>query len=193
MDKAAVHMEPLCHRNFRPPDADDYGPCYHMAKGYQRAQRWEPAKDLFEFDCRRDAVSGHPSCQALEKMLILKEELRQAAWDRLRPVETAEGFLLLVVLMSLIHAVLWFKGGAGVLTWMIYGAPVVVWGGVLTWVYWPEKPEFPANQWAVVAFTLFLVCGLALVALYRKNFRPPSDSAFGKPPSDGISPTPAKG
>lgn len=49
-------------------------------------------------------------------------------------------------------------------------APAMVWGAALTWVYWPDKPDFPANQWAVIYFSLLQVSGVAIFAYRALHF-----------------------
>ena len=92
---------------------------------------------------------------------------RQLAQRGIRGFDPVEGVLLFVVIMSVLNVWIWFRGGRWGLKYLSLAAPVVVWGSALTWVYWPDKPEFPVSQWAVIYFALLQVSGMAIFA-FRK-------------------------
>ena len=167
MEKAARHLEPLCRNDFRPPDPANYGPCYHLAKGYERAGQWYEARELFQFDCKSHAEKGQPSCAALKELVEMEKVHRDLAQKGIRGYDPVESVMLFVVFMSVLNVWIWFKGGRGGLKYMRLAAPLVVWGSALTWVYWPDKPEFPVSQWAVIYFALLQVSGMAIFA-FRK-------------------------
>ena len=81
-------------------------------------------------------------------------------------VVPVESVLLFVVFMSVLNVWIWFKGGRWGLKYLVWVAPVVVWSGAITWVYWPDKLEYPSSQWAVLFFAFLLVTGVAAFA-YR--------------------------
>jgi tetratricopeptide (TPR) repeat protein len=167
MEKAARHLEPLCRNHFRPPDPANYGPCYHLAKGYEQAGQWNRALELFQFDCESHAEKGQPSCVAMKELVKMERvhwELRQKG---IRGSDPVEGVLFFVVFMSVLNTWIWFKGGRWGLKYLSLVAPLLVWGSALTWVYWPEKPEFPISQWVVIYFALLQVSGMAIFA-FRK-------------------------
>ena len=167
MEKAARHLEPLCRNHFRPPDPANYGPCYHLAKGYERAGQWYEARELFQFDCESHVEKGQPSCRALNELAEMEKVHRDLAQKGIRGFDPVESVMLFVVFMSVLNVWIWFKGGRWGLKYMSLAAPLVVWGSALTWVYWPDKPEFPVSQWAVIYFALLQVSGMAIFA-FRK-------------------------
>lgn len=174
---AAHHLEPLCRTGFRSPSEDDYGPCYHLAKGYEDAGQWDRAREGYQFDCEHNPADPAPGCLALKELEKMENVHRQLGQQGIRPFDKSEVVLLLLVVMSVVNAVIGYRGGRWGLIWSIYIAPVLIWGGALTWIYWPEKPEFPSNHWVVICFVLFLVTGMALLALRRQHLKPPHDPA----------------
>ena len=167
MEKAAHRLEPLCRNHFRPPDPANYGPCYHLAKGYEQVGQWNRALELFQFDCENHSEKGQPSCVAMKELVKMERvhwELRQKG---IRSSDPIEGVLFFVVFMSVLNTWVWFKGGRWGLKYLSLVAPLLVWGSALTWVYWPDKPEFPASQWSVIYFALLQVSGTAIFA-FRK-------------------------
>jgi tetratricopeptide (TPR) repeat protein len=174
MEKAARHLEPLCRSHFRPPTSGDYGPCYHLAKGYEQAGQWGRARELLQFDCESSTGQAQPSCAAQKGLAEMEQIHRQLAQRGIRGFDLVEGVLLFVVIMSVLNVWIWFRGGRWGLKYLSLAAPVVVWGSALTWVYWPDKPEFPASQWAVVYFALLLVSGMAIFAGLRIRASAPS-------------------
>jgi len=174
MEEAARHLKPLCRSHFRPPTSGDYGPCYHLAKGFEQSGQWNRARELFQFDCENHAGKGQPSCFALKELVEMERVHRELAQKGIRGFDPVEGILLFVVFMSVMNVWIWFKGGRWGLKYLSQGAPVVIGGAALTWVYWPDKPEYPASQWAVLFFASLLVIGVALSA-YRA-LHPPNIS-----------------
>ncbi|MCG8556316.1 MAG: hypothetical protein MJD61_13650, partial [Proteobacteria bacterium] len=167
MEKAARHLEPLCRNHFRPPDPANYGPCYHLAKGYEQAGKWYRARELFQFDCESHPEKGQPSCVALKELAEMEKVHQELAQKGIRSADPVEGVLFFVVFISVLNMWIWLKGGRWGLKYLSLGAPLLVWGSALTWVYWPEKPEFPASQWIVIYFALLQVSGMAIFA-FRK-------------------------
>ena len=167
VNQAEQHLGNLCSKGYLPPDPEDYGPCYHLAKGFEQAGQWYRARELFEFDCKNHGEKGQPSCAALKTLGEMERVHREWAQKGIRGVDPIEGVLFFVVLMSLLNAGIWFKGGTRGLKYLSLGAPLVIWGSVLIWVYWPGKSEYPASQWAVVYFALLQVSGMAVFA-FRK-------------------------
>jgi tetratricopeptide (TPR) repeat protein len=172
MEKAFRHLEPLCRSHFRPPDSANYGPCYHLAKGYEQAAQWNRAMELFQFDCENHAEKGQPSCVAMKELVEMERVHRQVRQKRIRSFDPVEAVLLFVVFMSVLNVWIWFKGGKWGLKYLVWVAPAMVWGSAITWVYWPEKPEYPLSQWVVLFFASLLVTGMAVFAyraLYPSN------------------------
>ena len=161
------YLEILCHKGFRPPDPHDYGPCYHLAKGYEHAGQWYEAGELFQFDCENHSEHGQPSCEALKSLAKIEKVHSEWAQKGIRASYPVERVLFFVVFLSVLNIWIWFKGGRWGLKYLSLAAPLVIWGSALTWVYWPEKPEFPASQWAVIYFSLLQVSGMAIFA-FRK-------------------------
>ena len=171
LEKASRHLEPLCRNHFRPPDPANYGPCYHLAKGYEQAGQWNHALELFQFDCENHPEKGQPSCASLKELVEMERVHRELGQKGIRGFDPVEGVLLFVVFMSILNVWIWFKGGKRGLKYLILAAPVVIWGATLAWVYWPDKPEYPASQWAVLFFAFLLVTGVAIFA-YRALHSP---------------------
>ena len=169
--KAAGHLELLCSSNFRPPDPANYGPCYHMAKGYEQAGQWYEARELYQFDCENHPDKGQPSCAALEGLVEMEKVHRQLAQKGIRGFDPVEALLLFIVFMSILNVWIWFRGGRRGLKYLSLAAPVVMWSAILTWVYWPDKPTYPASQWAVLFFAFLLVTVIA--ALADRSLHPP--------------------
>jgi len=172
MEHASRLLEPLCRNHFRPPDPANYGPCYHLAKGYEQAGQWSRALALFQFDCENHPEKGQPSCVALNELVEMERVHRELGQKGIRSFDPAEAVLLFVVFMSVLNVWIWFKGGRWGLKYLVWVAPTLVWGGAVTWIYWPDKPEYPPNQWAVLFFVFLLVTGVATCA-YRA-LHPPS-------------------
>ncbi len=166
MESAARHLEPLCRNHFRPPDPANYGPCYRLAKGFERAGQWNRARELFQFDCENHAEKGQPSCAFLKELAEREQIHRQLAQRGIRGFDPVESVLLFVVFLSVLNVWIWFKGGRRGLKYLVWVAPGVVWSGAITWVYWPDKLEYPDSQWAVLFFAFLLVTGVAVFA-YR--------------------------
>ena len=167
MEEAARHLEPLCRNHFRPPDPANYGPCYHLAKGFEKTGQWSRARELFQFDCESHAGKGQPSCRALNELAEMEKVHRDLVQKGIRGFDPVESVMLFVVFMSVLNVLIWFKGGKWGLKYLNLVAPLVVWGSALIWVYWPDKPEFPVSQWAVIYFALLQVSGMAIFA-FRK-------------------------
>lgn len=161
LERASRHLEPLCRSRFEPPGADDYGSCYHLAKGFEQAGQWSRARKFFELDCDPDTSQEQPNCLALTELADLEKahsRLRQKGISSLRLLEAV---LLFVVLMSCLHVWIWVKGGRPGMKYLSRLAPVIIWGGSLAWIFWPGKPAYPSNQWAVIFFVLLLAMGMA--------------------------------
>lgn len=174
IEHAARHLEPLCRSGFRAPSQDDYGPCYHLAKGYENTGQWNHAREGYQFDCEHNPVQPAPGCLALKKLTHMESVHRKLAQTGLRSIDLSEMVLLWVVVMSFAHVGLWFMGGRWGWIYLCYGAPPLIWGGVLSWLYWPGKPEFPANQWPVIFCALILTVGSAVLAFRQlHDNRPP--------------------
>lgn len=171
IEKASHHLEPLCRSHFRPPDPANYGPCYHLAKGYEQAGHWSRARELLQFDCERNAEHGRHSCAALKELAEMEKVHRELAQRGIRGFDPVESILLFIVFMSALHVWIWFKGGRAGLWYLSLAAPVVIGGATLTWVYWPDKQEYPASQWVVLFFAFQLVTGMAVFA-YRALYPP---------------------
>ena len=171
MEKASRHLEPLCRDYFRPPDPANYGPCYHLAKGYEQTGQWIRAMELFQFDCENHPEKGQPSCAALKELVEMERVHRELGQKGIRGFDPVESILLFVVFMSVLNVWIWFKGGSWGLKYLVWVAPAMVWGGAVTWVYWPDKPEYPPSQWAVLFFAFLLVTGVAVFA-YRALYPP---------------------
>ncbi|MDH3257811.1 MAG: hypothetical protein OEM27_09345 [Nitrospinota bacterium] len=167
LEAAARLLEPLCRNHFRPPDPANYGPCYHLAKGFEHTGQWSRARELFQFDCENHAEKGQPSCASLKELAEMERIHRELAQKGIRGFDPVEGVLLFVVVMSVLNVWIWFKGGRGGLKYLSLAAPLLVWGTALAWVYWPEKPDFPASQWAVIYFALLQVSGMAVFAFSK--------------------------
>ena len=167
MERADQYLASLCNMQFLPPDSDDYGPCYHLAKGYEHAGQWYRARELFQFDCEHHSEKGQPSCEALKSLTKIEKVHLEWAQKGIRASYPVEGVLFFVVFLSVLNVWIWFKGGRWGLKYLSLAAPLIIWGSALTWVYWPEKPEFPASQWAVIYFSLLQVSGMAIFA-FRK-------------------------
>ena len=166
MERADRYLGSLCNMQFRPPDPANYGPCYHLAKGYERAGQWYRARELFQFDCKNNSEKGQPSCAALKELAEMERVHRQLGQKGIRGFDPVEAVLLFIVFMSVLNVWIWFKGGRWGLQYLVWVAPVVVWSAALTWVYWPDKPVYPDSQWAVLFFAFLQVTGVAALA-YR--------------------------
>lgn len=166
LDSAARHLEPLCRDSFHPPDSDDYGPCYHLAKGFEQAGHWQRARKIFQFDCETHGARARPSCVALKELIEMEQVHLKLAQQGIRGYDPAEAALMFVVFVSVLNVWIWFKGGRWRLKYLSLGAPLLVGGGAMVWVFWPEKPEYPASQWTVLFFACLLVAGVAFLA-YR--------------------------
>lgn len=171
IEKASRHLEPLCRSNFRPPDPANYGPCYHLAKGFEQTGQWNRARELLQFDCERNAEHAQDSCTALKELAEMEKVHLELAQKGIRNIDPVEAILLFVVFMSVLNVWIWFKGGRRGLKYLVWAAPVMIWGAALTWVYWPDKQEYPASQWAVLFFAFLLVTGMAVFA-YRALYPP---------------------
>jgi tetratricopeptide (TPR) repeat protein len=171
MGKASRRLEPLCRNHFRPPDPANYGPCYHLAKGYEQAGQWDRALEFFQFDCESHPEKGQPSCASLKELVEMEKVHRELGQKGIRGFDPVEAVLLFVVFMSVLNVWIWFKGGRWGLKYLVWGAPFVIGGAILTWMYWPDKPGYPASQWAVIYFTLYHVAGTVVFA-YRALYPP---------------------
>ncbi len=167
IEEALRYLEPLCKSHFRSPTEDDHGPCYHLARGYEQAGQWNQARAWFRYDCENHSKSGQPSCAALKELERMERVHRELAQQGIRGSHPIEDVLLFIVLISVFNVWTWFKGGKPGLRYLSLAAPLVVWGAALTWVYWPEKPVFPASQWAVIYFSLLQVSGMAVFAILK--------------------------
>lgn len=167
IEEAVPYLEPLCKNHFRSPTADDHGPCYHLARGYEQAGQWGQAREWFQFDCENNSEQARPSCFALNELAKMERVHRELAQKGIRGSDPIEDVLLFIVLISVLNVWIWFKGGRRGLRYLSLAAPLMVWGAALVWVYWPEKPVFPASQWAVIYFSLLQVSGMAVFA-FRK-------------------------
>jgi tetratricopeptide (TPR) repeat protein len=171
MEKASLHLEPLCRNHFRPPDPANYGPCYHLAKGFEKAGQWNRALELFQFDCENHLKEGQPSCAAMKELIEMKRVHRELGQKGIRGFDPVEAVLLFIVFLSAMNVWIWFKGGKWGLKYLSLAAPVVIWGAILTWVYWHDQQEYHASQWAVLFFAFLLVTGMAVLA-YRALYPP---------------------
>lgn len=171
IEAATRLLEPLCRSQFRPPASDDFGPCYHLARGIEKTGQWDRARELLQFDCENNSRQPQPSCAALKELVEMERVHRELGQKGIRGFYPVEGVLLFVVFMSVLNVWIWFKGGRWGMKYLSLAAPAMVWGAALTWVYWPEKPDFPANQWAVIYFSLLQVSGVAIFAYRALHFQ----------------------
>ncbi|MCZ6513861.1 MAG: hypothetical protein O6857_08040 [Nitrospinae bacterium] len=176
--QAARHLTPLCRNGFRPPDPEDYGSCYHLAKGFEQTGQWHRARELYQLDCDSTAGPQQPACLALRELAELETAHSHMRQQGIRNLNSVEAVLLFVVLMSCLHIGVWFKGGTWGLKYLSRWAPLVIWSGAMAWIYWPGKPEYPANQWAVIFFVLLLAMGMAVFA-HRNLQASPTSGAPG--------------
>ena len=179
IEKAARHLAPLCRNGFHPPGSEDYGPCYHLAKGFEQTGQWHRARELFQLDCDPTTGPPQPACLALRELAELETAHNHLRQQGIRKLNSVEGVLLFVVLMSGLHIGIWFKGGTGGLKYLSRWAPLVIWSGAMAWIYWPGKPEYPPNQWAVIFFALLLAMGMAVFA-HRAQQPPRRPASPGK-------------
>ena len=186
MQNASRHLEPLCRNQFKPPDPDDYGSCYHLAKGYEQTGQWNEARKFYELDCGPDETAGEPSCLALGELAKLEQAHSRIRQQGIRQWMAAEGLMLFLVVMSLVNVGFWLKGSRVLLRFLMIPGPVIVWSVFLVWMYWSGKPQYPITQWAVMGFALLLASGLALLSWLKLQLPPSSPDASPGGSGDSI-------
>ena len=90
-EKAHILLERLCSERFRPPDSEDYGPCYHLGVSYLKTRNSGRAKEIFRFDCRASGEHRSPSCIRYDELVHDRMGLPTRAWNR------SENFLTLII------------------------------------------------------------------------------------------------
>ncbi len=166
---AQKHLEPLCLSGFRPPDLDDYGPCYHLAKGFERIHDWSFAEKLYELDCDRDRILGKPSCEALNLLNDLLNKTRKASWDRIHKFEPVEGVLLILVAIPLLGMVLWWIGDRTGIRFVKIHAPGLV---IICWVVWeilPKESNYHPGDWILIFISFEIILGLIFIPYLQRN------------------------
>lgn len=161
------HLERLCREDFVPPDADDYGPCYHLASSLQSTREYEQAQDIFRFDCERDRPSAKPSCdryQTLTRQLTVNGSTAQ---EKPKPLEWREAPLLLLALLSVPSFFFWLWPGAWGLRFLRLPAPAIAFTAWLTWEFTPPGPPAPRTDLFFILPSLFLTLLLAGWAIRR--------------------------
>jgi len=128
-----VHLERLCRENFQPPDALDYGPCYHLGMNLKTIGELERAEKIFNFDCRRDPVLAKPSCDQAE---TVKSMIRQGASpgrQKVGEIKAIELWALAVVVVPLTGLVLLWTGRKMALKILQIPVPLLT---LFCWALW---------------------------------------------------------
>jgi len=148
------HLRRLCEEDFIPPDADDYGPCYHLASNLQTLRNYEEALEIFRFDCERGRPLSEPSCeryQTLNRQMAagLSGELKTA-----RPLKLNEAFLLPLILLAPIGFFIWLWPRERWLKVLRFPAPALA---LCSWLLWETVPPAPRPR-ATTCFSSCLRC-----------------------------------
>lgn len=130
--KAYGHLERLCRSHFRPPDRDDYGPCYHLGRSLLKTEVLDRALEIFSFDCERDPVLAKPSCEQHASLLARIEEEHKSR-ENIKGFEPVEFVSLLFLLMPATGWVLLARGRQGGLQFLRLYFPL---GSLAVWGIW---------------------------------------------------------
>ncbi len=169
IELAKKHLEPLCRSGYRPPDSDDYGPCYHLGKGFERIHDWDFAEQLYDYDCNRDRIQGKPSCEALNFLSDLINRTRKATWDRIRNFEPVEGILFILVAIPLLGMVFWWIGDQWGIRFVKFHAPGLV---IVCWVVWeilPKESNYHPGDWILIFIAFEILLGLIFIPYLQRN------------------------
>ncbi len=161
------HLERLCREDFIPPDADDYGPCYHLASNLQTLRHYEEALEIFRLDCERGRPLSEPSCerhQTLNRQLAegLNSEPKAA-----RPFRLNEAFLLPLILLAPIGFFCWLWPKERRLKFLSFPAPALALCCWLLWEIVPPGPPAPRHDLFFILPSLLLSVMLALWAHFN--------------------------
>lgn len=152
-----VHLERLCQEHFIPPDALDYGPCYHLGTNLKKIRDLKRAQKIFSFDCERDPASAKPSCDQLEAVnLLIQEEINTPKISEFKTVEWAAMGMVVVPLLGLAFLRIQRKT---VFKFLRVSVPVLT---VFCWALW----EPHARQEFALRSDLFFIVPAGLLALF---------------------------
>jgi len=166
------HLHRLCKEDFMPPDADDYGPCYHLGSSLQSTREYDRAQEIFLFDCERNRPESKPSCDRYQT--LARQMAVAPAPEKPRPLEWREVFLLPLALLPAASFFLWLLGGERSLRFLRLPAPTIALASWLAWEFIPPGPAAPRTDLFFVLPSLFLAAFLAAWAFLRQRPAPPS-------------------
>ena len=152
------HLERLCEQDFKSPDADDYGPCYHFASSLQRTRNLERAKEIFKFDCDRNRALSKPSCNRYQT--LTRQMAVGGGEERLvKKFQFKELALIPLVLLSWVTLVFYVRGGIAGLKFLRTPSPLIVFLCLAIWEFQPPQPVPPRTD-------LFFIVPSAFLALF---------------------------
>ncbi|MFQ5445208.1 MAG: hypothetical protein ACE5EK_11415 [Nitrospinales bacterium] len=147
--KAHAHLEKLCRTHFRPPDKDDYGPCYHLGRSLLKTGALDRALEIFKYDCARDPALAKPSCGQHASLLARVEEEEKVSQEKITAMEPVEIVSLLFLLMPLAGWILLAKGSQTEWRFMRLFFPV---SALVVWGAWEFIGVSPGDNRADLAF-----------------------------------------
>lgn len=163
LNQAIRLLVPLCRDDYQPPDANDYGACYHMARGYERNRNYDRAEELFELDCRRNPEQARASCDALRRVGYVRKKGEEAAWSRVQEFHPLEIALIVLVATPVVGTWLWSRNRPWAWHCLRVG-PVIAGICFVLWELAPKAGDLPPSDRIVSVLSFLSVIGLAAMA-----------------------------
>ncbi|UCD11611.1 MAG: hypothetical protein JSU88_00520 [Nitrospinaceae bacterium] len=161
------HLQRLCKADFIPPDADDYGPCYHLASSLQGTRDYERALEIFRFDCDRARPLSEPSCERYGTLTRQMAAGKDAAPESTRPLQLSEALLLPLILLPPLGFFFWLRPKERGLRFLRFPAPALALCSWLLWELVPPGPPAPRHDLFFILPSLLLVVILAIWAHFH--------------------------
>ncbi|MGP0628547.1 tetratricopeptide repeat protein [Nitrospina sp. 32_T5] len=179
LNRGSDLLLPLCREGYPSPDPNDYGACYHMARGYERSQHYGRAQELFELDCNRNPGKARASCEALLRMAYVRKESEKVAWSQVQEFRWLEIALGVLAVMPLVGTWLWYRQKPW--AWQCLRAgPVIAGISLVLWELSPKEENLPPADRIVSVLSFLAVVGLAAMAHQKLQER--QDTSPPNPP-----------
>lgn len=183
LNQASRLLVPLCRDGYRPQDPNDYGACYHMARGFERNQNYAHAEELFALDCQRDPEKARSSCEALHRIMYVLQKNEEAAWGSVQRFHPLELALLVLVCTPLVGTWLWSRNRPWAWQCLRVG-PLIAGICLVLWEFAPKTGNLPPSDRVISVLSFLSVVGLA--ALAHQKLQEQEEAPPQTPPSEKL-------
>ncbi len=164
--RAHAHLERLCREDFKSPDPEDYGPCYHLGDSLEQQKSFDAALNFFQLECERGRDLSLRSCERFQTLTHWIEHGGESAFGvRARPFTPIEAVALGAVALSFAGWGLLWTGAAW--AFRTLAGPLPAAAGVC-WVVWLlREGDRPHADFPYVIPSVLLLLGFWIAARGR--------------------------